>query len=72
MDALEQLQQDVRDGRMSPDRLVDLVGTLQRHLQAALSELDKAQQRIAELEQRLGGTTAKVGSRPFCAQGEAA
>ena len=60
MDALEQLKQDVHDGAIGLDRLVDLVVALQRQLQATLSELAAAKQRIQELEQRLGGTTAKV------------
>jgi transposase len=69
MGAIEQLKQDVRDGRLSLDRLVDLFGTVQRQLQAALSELDAAKQRIAELEQSVGGTTAKV-AEPFSLRAE--
>src|SRR5471030_3383746 len=69
MDASEQLQREVREGRIGPERLVDLVGTLQRQLQAALSELDAAKQRIAELEQRRGGTTAKM-AEPFSMRAE--
>ena len=69
MDAIEQLKQDVRDGRVGLDRVVDLVGTVQRQLHAALSELDAAKQRIKELEQRLGGTTAKV-AEPFSMRAE--
>ena len=47
MDAIEQLKEDVREGRIDADRLVDLIVTLQRQLQAA-------KQRIAELEKQLG------------------
>ena len=54
MDAIENLKQDVREGRIDADRLVDLVVTLQRELQAT-------KQRIAELEKQLAGsTTAKL------------
>ena len=57
MDAIEQLKQDVRDGRIGVDRLIDLIATLQRQLQAA-------KQRIEELEKKMGGPpsspTAKV------------
>jgi hypothetical protein len=57
MDAIEQLKQDVRDGRIDVDRLIDVVVTLQRQLEAA-------RQRIEELEKKLGGPpsapTAKV------------
>ncbi len=34
MDAIDELKQDVAEGRIDADRLVDLVGTLQRKLQA--------------------------------------
>jgi transposase len=57
MDAIEQLKQDVRDGRIDVDRLIDVIVTQQRQLQAA-------KQRIEELEKKLGGppssATAKV------------
>jgi transposase len=57
MDAGEQLKQDVRQGRVDVDRLIDIIVTLQRQLEAAL-------QRIAELERKQGGSagsaTAKV------------
>jgi hypothetical protein len=54
MDAMEQLKDDVREGRIDANRLVDLVATLQRKLQAA-------EQRIAELEKQAAGSpTAKV------------
>jgi hypothetical protein len=54
MDACDQLKQDVRDGRIGLDRLVDLVVTLQRQLQAAQGQLQAAHQRIAELEKHVG------------------
>jgi transposase len=57
MDAIEQLKQDVRDGRIDLDRLIDVIATQQRQLEAA-------KQRIEELEKKLGGpppsSTAKV------------
>src|SRR5450432_667589 len=62
MDAIETLKQDVREGRIGADRLVDLVAMLQRQVQvgqqqleAALLELRASKQRIEELEKRLGG-----------------
>ena len=67
---VEQLKDDVRTGRIAPDRLVELVVTMQRELQAATQDLDQAKQRIAELERKLGGSaTAKV-SEPFSVQAE--
>ena len=57
------LKQDVREGRISIDRLVDLIVTLQRQLQ-------EARRRIEELEKKLGGSgTAKV-SEPFSVRAE--
>jgi len=53
MDVAEQLKDDLRSGRLKPDRLVDLIVDLQRQLHAA-------NQRIADLEKRLAGSSAKV------------
>jgi len=57
MDAIEQLKKDVRDGRISLERLIELIVTQQRQLVAA-------NQRIEELEKKDGGPptspTAKV------------
>ena len=49
MDVIEQLKEDVRNGRIDPTRLVDLIGTLQQQLQTA-------NQRIAQLEKLLAAT----------------
>ena len=69
MDA-EQLKDDVRTGRITPDRLVELVVTMQGELQAAKQELDQARRRIEELERQLGASpTAKV-SEPFSVRAE--
>lgn len=57
MDALEQLKEDLRQGRIDPERLIDLLVALQRQLEAA-------RQRIAELERRLGGPGSPPGSPP--------
>jgi len=53
MDAAEQLKDDLQTGRLKPDRLVDLIVDLQRQLHAA-------NQRIADLEKQLTGSSAKV------------
>jgi transposase len=57
MDAIDQLKEDMRQGRVDVDRLIDVIVTLQRQLEAA-------RQRIEELEKKLGGpatpTSAKV------------
>jgi transposase len=63
MDTIETLKQDVKEGRISAERLVDLVADLCR-------KLDAANQRIEELEKQCGGTpTAKV-EEPFSTRAE--
>jgi len=49
MDAAEQLKQDVREGRIDVDRLVEILVSSQRQLQ-------RARERIEELEKKLGGS----------------
>jgi hypothetical protein len=56
MDAAEQLKQDVRDGRIDIDRLIDVIVTLQRQLEAA-------KQRIEELERKTGGPTPPAAAK---------
>jgi transposase len=63
MDAIEQLKQEAREGRIDVNRLVDLVVTLQRQLQAA-------NQRIAELEKHSGGPTPAKLEQPFSVRAE--
>jgi hypothetical protein len=66
MDAIEQLKQDVRAGRIDSERLLAVIATLQRQLEAA-------KQRIADLEKNAGGptppATAKVEA-PFSLRAE--
>ena len=63
MDTIETLKRDVREGRISAERLVDLVVDLSRKLEAA-------NQRIEELQKQCGGTpTAKV-DEPFSMRAE--
>jgi hypothetical protein len=52
---IEQLKDDVRTGRIAPDRLVELVVTMQRELQAAHQELNAAKRQIEDLKRQLGG-----------------
>lgn len=62
MDA-EQLKEDVRQGRIPVDRLVDIIVTLQK-------QLDHSRQRIEELERKAGGSgTAKV-DEPYSMRAE--
>jgi len=52
MDPIEQFKDDARSGRIDPDRLVELIATLQRELQAAKQRNVELEQRIAELEKQ--------------------
>jgi transposase len=68
MEAIETLKQDVREGRIGAERLLDLVAMLQRQVQVGQQQLEvtvlelrAARQRIEELENKLGGSgTAKL------------
>jgi hypothetical protein len=63
MDAVQQLQEDVRAGRIDAERLVALVVTLQRELQAA-------RRRIEELEKKVGGSAPAKVAEPFSLRAE--
>jgi len=71
MDVIEQLQEDLRTGRIDANRLVDLIGMLQRELQGAKQRNTELEQRIAELEKQLAGAggPAKV-DQPFSMRAE--
>src|SRR5438132_1199975 len=84
MDAIETLKQDVQEGRISGDRLVDLIVAVQRQLQATQQQLQTAQQqlqtaqqqlqaakqRIEELEKKLGGAATTKLAEPFSLRAE--
>jgi transposase len=73
MDAIEQLKQDVRDGKVDLDRLIDALGTLQRQLATTQRQLEAAKQRIAELEKKQGGPSSPTGAKvdePFSVRAE--
>jgi transposase len=61
MDVIETLRQEVQEGRIGPERLVELIASQQRQLhatqqqlQAIQQQLETARQRIEELEKKLG------------------
>lgn len=66
---VEQWKQDVREGRVDVDRLVELVVTLQQRLQQANQQLEQAKRRIEELEKKLGPPAAKI-AHPFSVEAE--
>ena len=63
MDGIEQIKEDVREGRIDAERLVEVLTALQRKLDAAL-------RRIAELEKSLGNTAATKFDEPFSLRAE--
>lgn len=66
MDAIERLKEDVRQGRIDLDRLIDILVSQQRQLEAA-------RQRIEELEKKLGGPGAPSAAKvdePFSMRAE--
>lgn len=69
MEAIEQLEQDVREGRIGVERLIDVIVTQQRHLDLVQRELKSAQRRIEELEKNVGVSTAKI-DEPFSMRSE--
>jgi transposase len=52
--AIETLRQEAREGRIGVERLVDLIASQQRLLQAMQQQLQAAKQRIDELEKKHG------------------
>src|SRR5947209_11847582 len=61
MDIIESLKQDLREGRISAERLVDLVADLCGKLEAANRRIEELNRRIEDLEKQGAGTpTAKV------------
>src|SRR5206468_10720472 len=70
MGDLDRLKQDVQEGRIDSDRLVVLIVTLQRQLQAAHQRIDEQTQRIEALEKQLGGAATTKVDEPFSVRAE--
>jgi transposase len=64
------LKQDVRDGRIDVDRLIDVITALQRQLEVTQQQLEAARQRIEELEKKLGGPTTTKCDQAFSMRAE--
>jgi hypothetical protein len=69
MEVIEALRQDVRDGRIGAERVLDLLVAVMRRLDAANQQLAAAQQRIEELEREIDGGAAKL-DEPFSVRAE--
>ena len=63
MDAIDKLKQDVREGRIGAEALIDLIADLCRKLEAA-------QKRIEELEKELGRRPTAKLDEPFSTRAE--
>jgi hypothetical protein len=70
MEAIETLRQEVRAGRISAERLLDLIGSLQGQIQTLQQQLQAANQRIEELEKKLGGPSTAKLEEPFSLRAE--
>jgi transposase len=77
MDGIERIKDDIRKGRIDPERLAELLATLQRQMQAATSELEAAKReleaakrRIAELEKQVGRSATTKVDEPFSMRAE--
>jgi hypothetical protein len=71
MDAIEQLKEDLRTGRIDANRLVELLAIALRERQAAQQRNAELEQRIAQLEKQLAGTSASAKvDQPFSLRAE--
>ena len=60
---VEQFKEDIRAGRITIDRVVELIGMLQRELQAAKQEIER-------LKRERGAPTTGTVSQPFSMRAE--
>jgi transposase len=70
MDAIEKLKQDVKEGRIDAERVVDRFVSSQRQLQATTLQLQIALKRIEELEKKLGASPTVKVDEPFSLRAE--
>src|SRR5271154_4074768 len=73
MDAIDQLKEDVCEGRIDAERLLDLIVMQQRQIETLQREHKAALRRIAELENKAGPPTASGTSKveqPFSMRSE--
>ena len=64
MDVIETLRQEVQEGRLGPERLVELMASLQRQLQATQQQLQETQQQLEAARQRIDEFEKKHGVPP--------
>lgn len=64
MDVIETLRQEVQEGRIAPERLVELMASLQRQFQATQQQLQATQQHLAAARQRIEKLEKRHGVPP--------
>jgi transposase len=69
MDAVEQLKQDVREGRINVERLIDVIGTLQRKLETALRRIEELEKNASNSTAPAAGSSGKI-EQPFSMRAE--
>lgn len=62
MDAIEQLKQDVREGRINLDRVIDLLATSQRQVQAANQCVEELRKQLQTQNEELQKLRKQVGA----------
>jgi len=67
---VESLKEDFLAGRITLDRLLSVLVTMQRELQAAHQELDAAKRQIEDLKRQLGGVPGQKVSQSFSVRAE--
>ena len=64
MDAVESPKQDAKEGRIQPERLIVLIGSLEQQLQATQQQLQATQQQLQEAHQRIEELEKKIIGGP--------
>jgi transposase len=64
MDVIETLRQEVQEGRTAPERLVELIASLQRQFQVIQQQLQETQQQLAAARLRIEELEKRHGAPP--------
>ncbi len=67
---VEQLKDDVRQGRIGIDQLIDAIAAQSRQLQAANQRIAELEKKLAGLEKKLGGAVTTKFDQPFSLRAE--
>ena len=70
MEGKARIKEDVREGRIDVERLVDLLAETNRRLAETTQRLAEAQQRIEELEKKVAGAGTTKFAEPFSVRAE--